>query len=180
MVVPPHEVRFFEVGETIPDPMDGDIWLVKHPTLFADAIVLGQKVLELSMPELRGFTWCDHNAYCRGGLVSEMGPRGYERCSVLDYDAEVYAVARLDVDAAAISRANSFDEACGDVGYGWIEYLPIIIDGLTNSEFSGSWGDAIMCSTHVSMVAMAMGLFPTVPPSRVVPAQMAQWFGAAH
>jgi hypothetical protein len=184
LTVPPHSVRWFEKGEHCADAVDGDLLLVRHHTLLADAISAGQEALLLTQPDLEGFTWNDHCAIIRGHdsslrtMVSEMGPRGYERRPLFDYQAELYAVVHFDVSTMQRETACLFDAACASVDYGWLEYLDLIVDGVTNAKFAGSWGDAIICSTHCALVLMGLGLFPDREPSNVIPAHFSLWTGA--
>lgn len=186
LIVPPHEVRWFPEGEHCTDAEPGDLFIVRHNTVFADAIAAGQRVLaHTTEPELRGFTWGDHVAFSRpanNGIptLSEMGPKGYERRPVYDYVAHLYAVVHFDVTDEQRKQAMAYDDACSGVTYGWAEYLPIIIDGLTSAEFAGSWGDAIICSTHLSIVLAGLGFFVDRPATAVIPAHFSYWTGAAH
>lgn len=162
--------------------MQGDLLLVNHGTIFDDAVGIGQEALTLTEPELKGYTWCRHTGVIRyqdgKPWVSEMGPRGYERRPIDGYDHELYAVVNFDASAEQRLTAMKFDEACSDVDYGWFEYFPLVIDGLTAAKFAGSWGDAIICSTHVTLVLMGLGAFPDRPPDAVTPAHWALWTGA--
>jgi hypothetical protein len=185
LVVPRHKLRWYEEGEAALDVRDGDTILVRHTTEFARLISAGQKALTVTQPELRGFTWCDHTAKIRGSIhgwpaVSEMGPRGYERRSIRDYDDELLCRVRWLVSDESIKRACAYDFCFTGIDYGWLEYLPAIIDGVTDAKLVGSWGDATICSGHVTMCDMGLGLFPDRPPNAVIPAHIAMWVDARH
>ena len=183
LVVPPHSIRWLPPGQDCHDAQTGDELLVKHNTILADAITIGQDAMALTRPQLRGYTSLDHNAFIRGSkdgrtMVSEMGPKGYERRPLYDYVAHMYAVVHYEVADEQRSAAVAFDEAMKDVDYGWEEYVDDILDGLTHLKFVGSWGDNIICSTHLTLVTMAMGFMPALMPSAVVPAHRAMWLQA--
>lgn len=186
LYVPPCSVRFFPEGEHCNDAVDGDLLIVKHSTIWADAISAGQHALALTHPEFAGYTWGDHSAIVRGHdadlrtMLSEMGPRGYERRALFDYQAHLYAVIHFECSAVQRVAAMRNDLACADVDYGWLEFAADILDGLIDAEFVGSWGDSIICSVHCTLVLMAMGLFPDVNPAKAIPANLALWTGAKH
>lgn len=180
LIVPPVTVRFYEAGESCPDPQDGDFLCVDHGSAADVLIGMGQNLEARLEPELHGFTWCHHMAYLRGGAVSEMGWRGYERRDFETYRKRLYAVARFDVSAEQIATANSFDIACERVQYNYLDYLPLVIDGLTHAEFAATIGDDLICSAHTTLVAGGLGLFPDRPASLIIPARFAMWVGAAH
>ena len=182
MLVPEHTIRWYGVGETCTDPVNGDIMLVKHKTLMGDAIAEAQKVLVITEPELKGYTWNNHSAFIRWQdsrpFVSEMGPKGYERRPLLGYEHELYCIINLQCAPAQRNQSLLSDQACEGLDYGWLEYLPFVLDGLTWAKFSASWGDAIICSTYVTLLAMAMGLFPDREPNGVAPCHLSLWFDA--
>ncbi len=186
LIVPPHSVRWFPEGEHCSDAQPGDLFIVRHGTAFADAIAAGQRILSRTTErELRGYTWGDHVAFSRPSpdgvpTLSEMGPHGYERRPVADYVARLYAVVHFEVSDELRSLAVAYDDACSGVTYGWAEFLPLVLDGLTSAQFSGSWGDAIICSTHLAIVLAGLGLFPDRPATAVIPAHFALWTGAGH
>lgn len=183
LIVPNHSVRWYPPGQHCVDAQTGDELLVKHSTIFADAITAGQEAMAVTRPQLRGYTWPDHDAFIRGSkdgrtMVSEMGPRGYERRPLYDYVAHLYCVVHYTATDEQRGAAAAFDDACSGVDYGWDEYLADILDGITHLKFAGSWGDNIICSTHLTLVTMAMGFMPAFTPSAVVPAHRAMWLGA--
>ncbi len=186
LYIPPCTVRWFPEGVHCADAVDGDLVLVKHPTIWADAISAGQHALVLTHPQLEGYTWLDHSAIVRGHdgdlrtMLSEMGPRGYERRTLFDYHASLYCVVHFECSAIQREAAMRNDQACADVDYGWLEFAADIIDGLTDTEFVGSWGDSIICSVHCTLVLMGLGLFPNLNPAKVLPANLANWTGAKH
>ncbi|MHB2029848.1 MAG: hypothetical protein ACYCPT_13700 [Acidimicrobiales bacterium] len=185
LIVPPHSVQFYEVGEPLSDVVQGDFIIVKHTTIFADAIQKGLELEAALHPELKGFTWEDHTGFVRNNdagvpFVSEMGAKGYERRAVSLYQAELCARVRFEVSTEQIATACSYDKACDGVEYGWDLYLPLIVDGITGGTFIGSWGDALICSVHVSLVAMGMGLFPDRPVRSIDPATFTMWCDARH
>ena len=184
LTVPPFKVTWFPRGVDCADAEDGDLILMDHGTWEDDAIEVAQELLTLSEPDLKGYTWCAHTAYVRGIvdgeiMVSEMGPSGYERRPLKGYTHRQYAVVHFNVDDITREQADSFDEACQGLDYGWFQYPAIALDDLTGVKLACSWGDTIICSTHCTMVLMGLGLFPDRPPAMVVPARMAQWFKAS-
>jgi hypothetical protein len=162
--------------------MNGDIILVRHKTLMAEGIVTAQEALTLTEPELKEHTWCDHSAFIRyqnqQAWVSEIGPRGYERRDLYSYVDKLYCVINLTCAPVQRNTALLYDQSCEDLDYGYAEYFPLVLDGLTWAKFSGSWGDAIICSTQVTLLGMAMGLFPDREPTGVAPAHISLWFDA--
>jgi hypothetical protein len=179
--VPPHSLRWFPEGERCEVAQPGDEFLIRHGTVFADAIAAGQKVMSITETELRGFTWLNHTAFAKDAItLSQMGPRGYEEAAIADYDKRLYCVAHYDVTPEQRQAAVLFDQSCANVDYGWSEYVDDILDGLTHLKFVGSWGDNIICSTHLTMVTMAMGFMPALMPNAVIPAHRAMWLGAKH
>jgi hypothetical protein len=175
-------VRWFAAGEHCADPRSGDVLLVDHGTWADDAIKLGQEALCASEPDLKGFTWCAHTALvrCDGPepMVSEMGFRGFERRPLLDYKHHEYAVATFSISGEQRTTELANDAACQGLEYGWLEYPALELDGLTGAKLACSWGDAIICSHHVTLCMMGAGLFPDRPPSQIVPARIALWVSA--
>ena len=179
LIVPPHSVRYFPKGEHCTDAQPGDVLLVDHGTFSSDLILAGQRALAITEPEIKPFTWVTHNAFVReSDLVSEMGFKGYERRTLLDYKAYFYGVVHFDMSDEQRATTLAYDDACQGVEYGWAEFVPEVIDGLTRARFVGSWGSSIDCSTHVTLVMMGGGLFPDRSPYAVVPARVGLWVGA--
>jgi hypothetical protein len=176
---------FYEAGEPLTDVKEGDFILVKHGDVFANAIEKGLTLEAILHHELKGFVWLDHTGFTRNDLtgvpwVSEMGPNGYERRSFAGYKDQLCARVRFDVSAEKIATACAYDEACEGIEYGWELYLPMILNGVDDGKFIGSWGDALVCSVHVTLLAMGIGLFPDRPAQAVDPARFAMWCGAKH
>lgn len=184
MIVPPYTVRFFEAGEHCDDASPGDWLLVNHGTFASLAIKEGQDLLVATQPELEGFTWCTHTGMLHSGgpdaIISEMGFAGYERRGLIDYKARLYAIVHFAVSDEARATAVAFDDAMKGAKYGWTEYVPFMIDGITGGQFSGSWGDSVICSVHVVLASLGFGFFPAELPTRAVPARMAFWVQAKH
>jgi hypothetical protein len=184
--VPPHIVRYFDKDERCEDAVDGDIVVIRHDTIFAKVIAEAQKLENKLHHNLDGFTEYDHTAFVRGKdengriMLSEMGPRGYERRQIWDYDHLFYAVIHYEVSDELRTNGVLNDIACSNVDYGWSQYIGDVIDGIDNGKFSITFGDAIVCSCHVTLCAMAMGLMPDRPPSDVIPALIAKWHGAIY
>lgn len=180
LIVPPHTTRWFPEGEEIVGAVDGDLLLVDHGTWEDELIKIGQDALAITETDLHGYTWCAHDALVRGTIdgqtaVSEMGFHGYERRPILDYTKHNAALIHFDVSDEARATCVAYDEACEGVEYDWFEYVPFALDGLTGAKLSCAWGDTIICSTHVTMCLMGLGLFPDRPPTWVVPARTALW-----
>lgn len=185
LIVPPCTVRWFPEGEDCVDSVDGDLFLIDHGTWEDDAIKIGQEALTFTEPELDGYTWCAHTAFRRGTFygqdaLSEMGFGGFERRAVRGYRHHLYAVAHFDVSDERRSTAVANDVACESLDYDWLQYAPLVVDGLTGAKLACSWGDAVICSTHCTMDLMGLSLFPDRAPTMVVPARMALWVGAKY
>jgi hypothetical protein len=183
LIVPPSTVEWYPVGQDCADAVDGDLLLIDHGTLADDAIKIGQRALQVTEPDLTGYTWCAHTAIVRGQVlggtgVSEMGFGGFERRPLLGYRHHLYAKVHFNVTEHQRVTAVSNDLSCEGLNYGWLSYPPLVLDGLTGEKLACSWGDAIICSHHCTLVLMGLGLFPDRPPSMVVPARMALWIGA--
>jgi hypothetical protein len=128
-----------------------------------------------------GYTWSTHTAFARDKYtLSEMGFRGYERRDILDYKHKLYAVVHFDSSAAQVQASLDFDDACQGLEYGYQEYVGLMLEAIDRDVFAGSWGDAVVCSVHTTLVAMAQGLFPDRWASLVYPALWAYWTGAKH
>jgi hypothetical protein len=71
----------------------------------------------------------------------------------------------------------AYNQAMAGSEYGWLQYFDIALDAITHAHFTGTWGDTIICSTHVSLVLMGTGkFFPNCVPTAVIPAHFAYWF----
>ncbi len=185
-VIPPHEVRWFGPGEECLDPKNGDILLVDHGTIASRIIEDLEKAATLTEPELNGYTWCGHAANIRtdlpgGNVASEMGFRGLERNPMASYEHRDYAVVTF-TDATDRQRAvfSQFDDAMADLDYGWFEYLPIAFDDLTHAQFSGSWGDHLICSARTMLCAAPLGFMGDRLAIRTEPMRIAYWLDAKH
>jgi hypothetical protein len=181
--IPPFSIRWFEKGEHCHDAKDADLLLVDHGTWEDDAIKFGQEALTFTEPELRGYCWCAHTAIVRGQvngftMVSEMRFGGFERRPLYDYRHHLYAVVHFEVSDERRLTAVANDEACEGLDYDWLQYPPLVLNGLTRSRLACTWGDSIICSTHCTMVLMGLSLFPDCPPAMVIPARMALWVDA--
>ena len=181
LIVPPHDpLTWFPSGAHVVGAVAGDILLVDHGTDVARAIAVGQWfIAHTTQRELRGFTWNDHTAFVIDeGHVSEMGPRGHEIRALDVYDDQLCCLIHIRCTDVQRDAALAFDRSCWAAEYGWWQYVPFIVNGLTATRFAAGYGDDLICSTHVTMVAMAMGLFPDRPPESVMPAHVARWFDA--
>jgi hypothetical protein len=182
LLVPPHSRRWFPEGVHCTNPVDGDVILVRHVGDVATGISVGERLLAISQRELRDYTWLDHTAIIRlvdgKWMVSEFGPRGWEIRDLEDYVDRLYCVVHFDVSDEARANILDFDTSCHDSTYGWWQYLPIVVDGLTGLKFIGGWGDTMICSTHVTYCMMGAGFFPAIQPGSITPSHLALWFGA--
>lgn len=182
--VPDHTVTFFGKGAEVTGAVEGDFLVVRHPTIFADVIARLQALENEIHHDLDGFTGWDHAAFTRGFdeqhrlMVSEMGPKNYERRPLFDYTDKECSLIHYNVsdELRAIGLAN--DVACSGIDYGWSDYIGDVIDGLDGGKLSLTFGDAVDCSCHTTLLAMGMGLFPDRLPSIVTPARFAKWHGA--
>lgn len=178
LIVPPHRRTWYGPGEQPRAVTPGSILLVDHGNDVSTAIRWGQRVESLTNRAIRGFTWNDHAALViDGDVVSEMGVRGHELRPLAHYDDRVECVVELLIDDESRVRGLAYDQSCHDVEYGFVQY-PFFVADAFGLKFMGGWGATMICSTHVTMCAMGMGLFPTLPPSGVLPAHLSAWFGA--
>jgi hypothetical protein len=182
LILPPFTVSWPNPAQPVLDATIGDIVLIHNKDVASDAIDQGQKLLALTEPSLKDFTWVTHTAYVRSAgpdpAISEMGFEGYHRARLSKYEHVPHAVVHFDFTDAQRAATRENDDAMAGVSYGWAQYVPLILDGLTDAKFEGSWGSSIICSTHVTLALMGGGLFPDRPPSLVVPARIASWVGA--
>lgn len=178
-------MRWYPEGQHCTNPTDGDVILVRHIGDVATGISIGESILsKTTQKELRDFTWLDHSAIIRnvGGvwMVSEMGPRGWEIRKLEDYRDVLYCVVNVEMTDVQRNALLEVDSSCHGATYGWWQYLPIVVDGLTGAKLNATWGDTMICSTHVSYCLMAAGFFPSIQPESVIPSHLARWFGAAR
>lgn len=180
LVLPPHTVTWKDSPGL--KPVTGDILLVHRHDIASDAIDAGQKVLTLTEPSLKPYVWVTHVAYVRSGgddpIFSEMAFSGYRQRPLSELDDATWALAHFDFTDEQRASTLRNDDAMSKVEYGWTQYVPLILDGLTDAKFEGSWGSSMICSTHVTLALMGGGVFPDCPPSLVVPARIASWVDA--
>ena len=179
--VPAFSIRWYPEGASCLDPKDGDIVLVDHGTFFDRLISWGEAVMALSQRELRPYRWCAHTALIRkgpDGNLSEMGPRGHERRDLSHYAHRLYAVVSIEMSDEARAEIAEADFLCADAAYGWLQYLPLAINALSGCRFYAGWGDAIICSTHVSMCSRPSGFFPGRQDAAMAPIHLAALFMA--
>lgn len=180
LLVPAHTLTWYGPGQRASGVRAGSILLVDHGGAASNFIRFGQKIESLTNRSLHGYTWNDHAAVViQNDVVSEMGPKGHELRSLADYDDHVYCVIELAVSDEQRALGLAYDLSCHTVEYGWFQYPAFFVNAV-GFKFVGGWGSSIICSTHVTMVATAMGLFPTLPPSGVIPAHLSLWFGATN
>lgn len=202
--VAPVSLRWYAEGEHCYDPVPGDLFIVDHVTTIAKAITLGEKLLTVTQPELKGYTWTDHVAWIRNGqdalrfpsdakrhymgrpadipdfIVSEMGPRGHEYESLFSYVDRLYCVAHFDVPDPARQMVLDNDDRCVGIGYDWWSYPSLIADGLTGCRFFGGYGSTMICSTETTVCATGLYWFPDRDAAGTAPAHNAAWVGAYH
>lgn len=176
-------MRWYPEGQHCTDPTDGDVILVRHIGDIATGISIGEKILSrTTQKELQGYTWLDHAAIIRlvkgVWMVSEFGPRGWELRRLEDYRDLRYCVVNFEMTIDQRATLLRYDDACHAATYGWWQYIPIFVDGLTGTKFNATWGDTMICSTHVTYCMMAAGFFPAIQPESVIPSHLARWFGA--
>jgi hypothetical protein len=184
LIIPPFTMDWYPEGVDCTDAADADLFLIDHGTWEDRVIEEAQEILLLTEPDLKGFTWCAHNAIARGSnaaglkMLSEMGPSGFERRPIYEYKHHVYARVHFLVGDELRGNAVKYDEACENLDYGWSQYLFDGLDDITGIKLACSLGDALICSTEATLVMMGLGLFPDRPPSLIVPARTALWFNA--
>ena len=180
-VVPAHSVRWFAAGEHCDDASAGDLLLVDHGTIPDLLIGFGERVAGLFDRTLKPFAWCRHTAFVRpNGVVSEMGFKGHELRFLDEYAARLYAVVHFDAATPEqILASLAADDSLHGTEYGWASYPPLVLDCLTGARFGAAWGSTMICSTHVTMVAMPLGLFPDRQPGGTMPVHVAHWLGAS-
>ena len=179
-------LRWFEKGEHCDDPIAGDVILVDHGTSLAWAISSGQTLAShLWRHDLHGFTWLDHCAFIRDDVasdfaVSEMGPRGHEIRSLRHYQDRLYCVAHFDVDDSARKRVLASDQKLWGIDYGFIQYAPLVVNGLTHSAIAASYGDSMICSTAVTWCAQNVYFTPDRQAAAMMPSDIAKLVGATR
>ncbi len=179
LILPSFSLVWHEAGTPAPPATIGDILLTHRDDFASSLIDEGQKALALTEPSLKPFTWTTHSAYVRSSkTLSEMDFDGYRRRPLTDLDPVDYFLVHFRFTDAQRASTHANDDAMSGVDYGWAQYLPLIVDGITAARFEGSWGSSIICSTHVTLALMGGGVFPDCPPSLVVPARIASWVGA--
>lgn len=160
----------------------GDMLLVHRHDVASDVIDEGQKLIAITEPSLKPYVWATHVAYVREGgsdpIISEMSFSGYRQRPLSEFATSTYALVHFDFSDEQRASTLINDNSLKGIDYGWTQYVPLIIDGITNAEFEGSWGSSLICSTHCTLVLMGGGVFPDRPPGLVVPARMASWVKA--
>jgi hypothetical protein len=179
LVLPPFTVTWPKVSSPTV-VTTGDVLLVHHNDAASALIDEGQRILALTEPSLHPYIWATHSAYARSAdTLSEMAFSGYRQVPVSSYDHFIRAVVHFDLTDEQRATTLRNDDAMNGVSYGWTQYIPLMIDGISGARFEGSWGSSVICSTHVTLVMMGAGLFPDCPPSLVVPARIASWVTAS-
>ena len=181
--VPAHSIRWYAAGVECADPAPGDLLLVDHGTSVDKAIGVGQWLTaHVSDRSLIPNAWARHAALLRlegaAPIVAEMGPRGHELHPLSKYTHRLYAVVHFDVDDNQRASVLANDDACSSIDYGWLQYVPLTIDGLTRAQLAGGWGGGMICSTHALMCLMGCGMFPDRNPAAVIPAHLARYVDA--
>ena len=113
-------------------------------------------------------------------IVSEMGPRGHELPNLRRYQFHLYAVVHFDVPVEQRQLVIDADARFDDVHYGFIEYPTLVINGLTNAKFAASYGDSMICSTHVAWCCKNIYFTLDRQDNATMPAHIAKAIGAAH
>lgn len=184
LMVPPHELRWYHAGEHCDDPSPADMLLVDHGTAAAAVIRAGQWLIaRTTQPALVNFTWLDHCAVIRPGpdgpTVSEMGPAGHELRPLHGYVDRTYCVVHFDVGDRARQRALAYDRACWSADYGWLQPFAHVAAGLGVLRL-GVGNTQLICSSHVSSVMKALGLFADRPDGEVLPMHLAWYVDAKN
>ena len=179
----PTSVRWYPEGEHCDDPIAGDIILVNHGTSLAWAISSGQTLAShLWRRDLKGYTWLDHCGIIRGGvdgfIVSEMGPRGHEFRSLAHYQDRLYAIANFAVGDLSRARVLASDTRLHGIEYGFIQYPSLVINGLTSAAIAASYGESMICSTHVAWCAKNEYFTLDRQDNAAIPADIAKIIGA--
>lgn len=184
LVLPSHVVTWPTPVLPVLPATIGDIVLVHRKDIASDAIDEGQRILSLTEPSIAPYVWATHCAYVRSAgtdpIISEMDFNGYRLNHLSAYKDVPYAVVHFNFTDEQRASTRTNDDAMSGASYGWAQYVPLILDGITNGKFEGSWGSSIICSTHVTLALMGGGVFPDVQPNLVVPARIASWVKAAH
>ncbi len=184
LVLPSYVVTWPTPEQPVLPATIGDIVLIHNKDLASDAIDQGQRILSLTEPSLAPYVWATHCEYVRStgtdSVLSGMAFNGYELKRMSNYAGVPYAVVHFNFSDEQRASTRTNDDAMSGVSYGWAQYVPLILDGITDGKFEGSWGSSIICSTHVTLALMGGGVFPDVQPNFVVPARIASWVKAAH
>ncbi len=179
LVLPTFTTVWHAAGSPPPSATIGDIILTHRDDLASSAIPESQRILAITEPSLKKFTWTTHTAYVRSSTtLSEMDFKGYRRRPLTAYNGLDYMLVHFRFTDSQRAATQTNDNAMSGVDYGWAQYLPLIIDGITDAKFEGSWGSSVICSTHVTLAIMGGGVFPDCPPSLVTPARIASWLTA--
>ena len=165
-------------GDPLPITSEADVILIRHSTLWATAIAGAQALGEVAHPEWKGYTWTNHTGVSRkmadGSMgVSQMGPRGYERVAASEYVDKEACVIHFDVSDELRANAVRNDEAMSGIDYGWLEYLPDVINEFTHEDLAVTIRNHVVCSAHAALVVMGLGFFPPIVPTGMMPVQWA-------
>jgi hypothetical protein len=96
------------------------------------------------------------------------------------YQDRLYCVVHFDVSDEDRALVIDADARFDDVHYGFLQYLPLMINGLTNAKFAASYGDSMICSTHVAWCCKNVYFTLDRQDNAVMPAHIAKIIGAAH
>ena len=185
-VVPTSTYKIYASGEHCLDAKPGDLIVVRHKGNLPFIIRLGQKIYYWRKRLLghkeyeQVFTEFNHAAVVVAGgkdaAIVEMEARGGHKTVLSSYQAEDYAVIKLD--SAAIQKQGSADFAnyCLNIDYGYLSIAAIVLNVLIGWDISLS-NRSLICSAATSLSARCQGLIPDGPDTTVLPADICRYFG---
>jgi len=184
-VVPTSTHAIYAKGEHCTNAEPGDLILVKHKGTMPAIIRFGQR-LYYWRKRLMGHAeykkeYCNFNhaaVVVRGGkdaAIVEMEAHGGHKTTLSSYQAEDYAIIKLQASVSQKEAAVGFANYCLNIEYGFFAIAAIsmnILIGMSILIVSRS----LICSTATSLSARCMGLIPDVPDTTVMPADHARYF----
>ncbi len=183
--VPESSYVVYPKGQHCENAEPGDIILVKHKGKMPSIIRFGQRLYYwrkrfMGHKEFKKI-YCEFNhaaVVVEGGInatIVEMEAKGGHKTNLVNYQAEKYAIIKLQASISQKQSAVNFANYCLNIEYGFLEILAIsmnILIGLSILIVSRS----LICSAATSLSARCMGLIPDVPDVTILPADHARYF----
>jgi hypothetical protein len=183
---PPSTYKLYAKGEHCTNAEPGDLILIKHKGLMPAIIRFGQRIYYwrkrfMGHAEYKK-EYCNFNhaaVVVEGGkdaAIVEMEARGGHKTNLSNYQAEEYAIIKIQASVSQKQAAVNFANYCLGIEYGYLAIFAIsmnIIFGMSILLISRS----LICSAATSLSARCMGLIPDGPDVTVMPADHARYFG---